>query len=326
MTRSKTRLLVLCVVAACAVVLAFWMFPNSAPKGKAQSSLTAVLADSLSRIASACPGEMGVAVIVNDAETIAVNNQSVYPLMSVFKVHQALALCDDFDKKGLSLDTLLTINRSELDPNTWSPMMKDHPKSVMSLTARDLLRYTLTQSDNNASNLLFKRLVDVAKTDSFVATIIPRSSFRIAYTEEEMAADHDRAYANYTSPLGAAILMNRLFTEKLVSDGKQDFIKNTLKECETGTDRIVAPLLEEPGAVIAHKTGSGYVDENGVLVAHNDVAYICLPHNNISYTLAVFVKDFRGNEAQASRYIARVSAVVYSLLTQNLSYVCLDSQ
>ena len=141
-----------------------------------------------------------------------------------------------------------------------------------------------------------------------------------------MAVDHDRAYSNYTSPLGAAMLMNRLFTDKLVSDGKQDFIKNTLKECETGTDRIVAPLLEEPDAVIAHKTGSGYVDENGVLVAHNDVAYICLPHNNISYALAVFVKDFKGNEAQASRYIARASAVVYSLLTQNLSYACLDSQ
>lgn len=326
MTRSKTRLLVLCVVAACAVVVAFWMFPNSAPKGKAQSSLATILTDSLSRIASACPGEMGVAVIVNDAETITVNNRSVYPMMSVFKVHQALALCDDFDKSGLSLDTLMRINRSELDPNTWSPMMKDHPEPVLSLTVRDLLRYTLTQSDNNASNLLFKRLVDVAQTDSFVATIIPRPSFRIAYTEEEMAADHDRAYANYTSPLGAAILMNRLFTEKLVSDGMQDFIKNTLKECETGTDRIAAPLLEEPGAVIAHKTGSGYVDENGVLVAHNDVAYICLPHNNISYTLAVFVKDFKGNEAQASLYIARASAVVYSLLTQNLSYVCLDSQ
>lgn len=326
MTRSKTRLLVLCVAAACAVVVAFWMFPNSAPKGKAQSSLATILTDSLSRIASACPGEMGVAVIVNDAETITVNNRSVYPMMSVFKVHQALALCDDFDKRGLSLDTLIRINRSELDPKTWSPMMKDHPERILSLTIRDLLRYTLTQSDNNASNLLFKRLVDVAKTDSFVATIIPRPSFRIAYTEEEMAVDHDRAYSNYTSPLGAAMLMNRLFTDKLVSDGKQDFIKNTLKECETGTDRIVAPLLEEPDAVIAHKTGSGYVDENGVLVAHNDVAYICLPHNNISYALAVFVKDFKGNEAQASRYIARASAVVYSLLTQKLSYACLDSQ
>ena len=26
-------------------------------------------------------------------------------MMSVFKVHQALALCNDFDNKGISLDT-----------------------------------------------------------------------------------------------------------------------------------------------------------------------------------------------------------------------------
>ena len=53
----------------------------------------------------------------------------------------------------------------------------------------------------------------VAQTDSFIATLIPRSSFQIAYTEEEMSADHNKAYSNYTSPLGAAMLMNRLFTE-----------------------------------------------------------------------------------------------------------------
>ena len=38
--------------------------------------------------------------------------------------------------------------------------------------------------------------------------------------------------------------------------------------------------------------------------------------NNISYTLAVFVKDFKGNESQASQYVAHISAVVYSLLMQ----------
>ncbi len=94
---------------------------------------------------------------------------------------------------------------------------------------------------------------------------------------------------------------------------KQDFIKNALKECKTGIDRIVAPLLDKEGVVIAHKTGSGYVNENGILAAQNDVAYICLP-NKVCYTLAVFVKDFKGNEPQASQFVAHISAVVYSLL------------
>lgn len=157
---------------------------------------------------------------------------------------------------------------------------------------------------------MFKNMLNTAQTDSFIAKLIPRSSFQIAYTEEEMSADHDKAYSNYTSPLGAAILMNRLFTESLISNEKQDFIKNTLTECKTGVDRIVAPLLDKEGVVIAHKTGSGYVNKNGILAAHNDVAFIRLP-NNKHYTLAVFVKDFKGNEKQAAKIIARISGTVF---------------
>ena len=62
------------------------------------------------------PGEIGVAVIINNTDTITVNNKSIYPMMSVFKVHQALAICDDFGHKGFSLDSLMTIHRDELDP------------------------------------------------------------------------------------------------------------------------------------------------------------------------------------------------------------------
>ena len=316
MAKSKNkRIAVLCTALVCIAVPAFLLFPKSPQKDSANPPLTDVLTDSISQIVSACPGEIGVAVIINNVDTVKVNNKSVYPMMSVFKVHQAIALCNDFDDKGLSLDTLITINREKLDPNTWSPMMKEHAEPVISLSVRELLRYTLTQSDNNASNLMFKDIVKVAQTDSFISTLIPRPSFQIAYTEEDMSADHNKAYSNYTSPLGAAILMNRLFTENLISEEKQTFIKNTLQECVTGTDRISAPLLDKEGVVIAHKTGSGYTNENGVLAAHNDVAYVRLP-NQVCYTLAVFVKDFKGNESQASQYVAHISAVVYSLLTK----------
>ena len=316
MAKSKNkRIAVLCTALVCIAVPAFLLFPKSTQKDSANPPLTDVLTDSISQIVSACPGEIGVAVIINNVDTVKVNNKSVYPMMSVFKVHQAIALCNDFDDKGLSLDTLITINRDKLDPNTWSPMMKEHAEPVISLSVRELLRYTLTQSDNNASNLMFKDIVKVAQTDSFISTLIPRSSFQIAYTEEDMSADLNKAYSNYTSPLGAAILMNRLFTKNLISEEKQTFIKNTLQECVTGTDRISAPLLDKEGVVIAHKTGSGYTNENGVLAAHNDVAYVRLP-NQVCYTLAVFVKDFKGNESQASQYVAHISAVVYSILTK----------
>lgn len=288
------------------------LFISCKPHG--ERPYTAALTDTIAKITSEYPAEIGVALIVNGTDTVAVNDSSIYPMMSVFKVHQALAICRDFDRKGISLDTVLTITRSELDPHTWSPMMKEHTDTVFTLPVSGLLRYTLTKSDNNASNLMFKALVGTAATDSFIATVIPRPAFQIAWSEEDMSADHSRAYANRTSPLGAAILMERIFTDSLVSAGKQAFIRNTLKECMTGTDRIAAGLPEGEGITIAHKTGSGYINADGILAAHNDVAYIALP-NGTHYTLAVFVKDFKGNEKQPAEAIERISAAVYTALT-----------
>lgn len=282
------------------------------PAGSA-AAMAECLTDSLRKAMAEYPGEIGVALIIDGRHTVTLNDDCVYPMMSVFKVHQALAVCHRLDRRSISLDTILYIRRDSLDPDTWSPMLKEHPEAVLKMPVRELLRYTLTLSDNNASNLLFERIVPVAETDSFIATLIPRPTFRIAYTEHDMAADHAKAYANCTSPLGAALLMERLFTDSLVSREKQEFVAQTLGQCATGTDRIVAPLTGERGVRIAHKTGSGYTNAQGVLAAHNDVARVSLPGGH-SYTLAVFVKDFHGNEEQASQAIARISAIVYAQL------------
>ena len=52
------------------------------------------------------------------------------------------------------------------------------------------------------------------------------------------------------------------------------------------------------------------------------MAYISLP-NDTHYTLAVFVKDFKGNEKHAAKAIERISAAVYAALTtNNYSGIC----
>ncbi len=145
--KQNKQIVVWCITLICSFILVISLFHKLTTKDSANPPLTDVLADSISQIVSACPGEIGVALIINNTDTVMVNNKSIYPMMSVFKVHQALALCNDFDKKGITLDTLVIINREKLDPNTWSPMMKDYSASVISLTVRDLLRYTLIQSD-----------------------------------------------------------------------------------------------------------------------------------------------------------------------------------
>ncbi len=58
--------------------------------------------------------EIGIAVIIDGKDTVTVNNDIQYPLMSVFKFHQAVALADYMDKKRLPLGTLLSIKKSDL--------------------------------------------------------------------------------------------------------------------------------------------------------------------------------------------------------------------
>ena len=60
--------------------------------------------------------EIGIAVIIDGKDTVTVNNDIHYPLMSVFKFHQAVALADYMDKKKLPLGTLLSIKKSDLKP------------------------------------------------------------------------------------------------------------------------------------------------------------------------------------------------------------------
>lgn len=258
------------------------------------------------------PGEIGVALITSEGDTVAVNNECKYPMMSVFKLHQAVALC----RADVPLDSVVVMARTELNPDTWSPMLRDHAEDTLRVSVRELMRYTLMQSDNNASNVMFDRLLGVEATDSVIATIIPRDGFRIVYREADMGEEHARAYANRTSPLSAACLMYRLFADSLMAENRQEFLRATLLDCRTGTDRIAAPLADVDGLSPAHKTGSGFRDGD-VLSACNDVAFIRLPDGR-GYALAVFVKDFRGDEAQASRVIAGVSAAVYKHLMKNI--------
>ena len=153
----------------------------------------------------------------------------------------------------------------------------------------------------------------IAETDSVVQTIIPGMEFKIEFTESEMQRDHGRSYSNRTSPLAYAALVNRVFTDNVVSREKQNFIKQCMADCNTGMERIAAPLAKHPEVSFAHRTGSGYVNERGEVIAVNDGGYVSLPSGR-NYSIAVFVKDYAGDQEDAERLIACISETVYNHL------------
>lgn len=277
--------------------------------------IIAGLRDTLQALADSSRGTMGIALLTDRNDTVVINNSSRYPLMSVFKLHQAMALCHHLDSIGISPDTIVSISRGRLSADTWSPMLKDFHGDVITISVRDLMRYAITQSDNNASNYLFENILPVAATDSFIARLIPRDSFCLEVTEAEMKDNHNLCRENHSSPLGAALLIERLFTDSILTPASSAFLRAALGECRTGSDRIAAPLSGISGITVAHKTGSGFRDADGKLMAHNDVAFITLPGGR-HYTLAVLLTDFRGTDKEASEEIAAVSAAVSRALTE----------
>ncbi|MBO5194889.1 MAG: CfxA family class A broad-spectrum beta-lactamase, partial [Bacteroidales bacterium] len=73
------------------------------------------LVERLGEITEGKPGSFGVAVITDDADTIVFINSSCYPMMSMFKLHEAIAVCHVLDERRQELDSALTVRRSDLD-------------------------------------------------------------------------------------------------------------------------------------------------------------------------------------------------------------------
>lgn len=276
--------------------------------GELESMLLEIVEDKL--------GKIGIAVIIDSTDTIVVNNDSDYPLMSMFKLHEALAVCDKLDADSVGLDAMMTVNQENLNPDTWSPMFKKHSaEDSFSISVGRLIEYILVDSDNNASNLLFEKVVSVTETDSIMRSFVSDGNFALKYKESEMQADHGLAYENRSSPLAYSVLVNKLFTDSIVSPEKQNYIKNAMEKCDTGMKRLAGPLVDKNGVRFAHRTGSGYVNSRGQIVAVNDGGYVILPSGK-EYAITVLVKDYAGTQEEAESVISEISETVYEFINE----------
>ena len=255
--------------------------------------------------------EIGIAVIIDGKDTVTVNNDIQYPLMSVFKFHQAVALADYMDKKRLPLGTLLSIKKSDLKPNTYSPLRDQFPQGGFEMSIADLLKYTLQQSDNNACDILFQYQGGVDAVNQYIHSL-GVTDCAIVCTENEMHQDESLCYQNWTTPLAAARLLEIFRKEALFPQEYKDFIYQTMTECQTGQDRLVAPLLDKK-VTIGHKTGTGDRNDKEQQVACNDIGFVLLPDGH-AYSIAVFVKDSAENNQENSKIIADISRIVYEYI------------
>lgn len=273
---------------------------ETAAKSELKKQLKAIVADKNAQV--------GIAVIFDGHETVTLNNGRRYPMMSVYKFHQALAVADYCQRKGISFDTPVYIAKSDLKPDTYSPLRDKYPDGNIFVTIGELLEYTLHLSDNNACDILFGMTGGPQATDAYIRNLGIRR-FAIKATEDEMHQDLRVCYTNWSTPLETARLIEMLVTRRLFDKEYQDFIIRAMVTCQTGLDRLSAPLTAT-NAVIGHKTGTGDRNDEGRLIGTNDAGFVRLP-NGKRYTIAVFVKDSAESAEATSKIIADISQAVF---------------
>lgn len=256
--------------------------------------------------------EIGIAVIIDGKDTVTVNNDIHYPLMSVFKFHQALALADFMGRQKQPLNTRLAISKCDLKPDTYSPLRDKYPGGGIEMSVAELLEYTLQLSDNNACDILFRYQGGTEAVDNYIHSL-GITDCAITATEDEMHQDISRCYQNWSTPLAAAELLELFRKKTLFEDEYKEFIYQTMVQCETGKDRLVAPLLNK-GITIGHKTGTGDRNAKGQQIGCNDIGFVLLPDGH-SYSIAVFVKDSEESDSENSKIIAEISRIVYEYVT-----------
>lgn len=170
--------------------------------------------------------EVGVAIIADGKDTVTVENNRRYPLMSVFKLHQALAVGDYCKRHQLSFDTLLTVDSTDLQPNTYSPLRDRYPHGGK-FSLKQLMEYTLHLSDNNACDILFKFTGGPTMTDRYIRSL-GVNDFSIQYTEDDMHRNLNLGYENWSTPLATAEVIEALLTRTLFNKPHQEFIKKPL--------------------------------------------------------------------------------------------------
>lgn len=249
---------------------------------------------------------IGVAVMCNGQKILAINNQHHYPLMSVFKFHLALAVLNHLDKNNLSLDTEIPVHKSDLLTNTYSPLRDKYLDGGFTITLRELLQYSISKSDNNACDILFRYVGGTKVVEQYIKNIgITNTS--ISVTEEIMHEKFENPYLNHTTPLAAVQLLELFLKKDLLSDIYQEFLENTMIETTTGTEKIKALL--PPEVIVGHKTGSSD-RKDGLKIGDNDIAFVRLP-NGKEYTIAIFIMDSLENDKTNASIIAQISKAVY---------------
>lgn len=294
--------------------------PKESPNFTAQE-----LQRRIAQAAAPYKANVGVSIYAQGQEICQLNGQKHFPMLSVYKLHQAIYVLHFLEQNNLALNSPIFISSDDLRKDTYSPLRDKHPQGNITLSLEELIKYSLLLSDNNACDILFAKFGVPQLTNKFMRQLGLKQT-KICWTEKDMHENISKCYDNYTTPTEAALLLDKILHSQIINPKLQTWLRNTLTQCQTGQDRIAAPLLNT-SAIIGHKTGTGDKNKYGQIIGTNDIGFVVLPDHNennlkVSYCLAIFIKDSQETSEKNAQLMAKISELAYKYFTQNKFKAC----
>lgn len=267
-----------------------------------------VLIDQLKSMIGKKRATVGVAMIFNGSELMTINNQYRYPMLGVVKFHQALAVLDHVAKSDQTLETEVFVKKAMLRPGTHSPLRDNYPAGDFVITLTDLLRYSLSQSDNIASDVLYDYIGGPKVVQNYVEKLGVKD-VSIELTEAQVEKDEMNLFHNWCKPSSAVLMMETFLQNDLFPRPYKLFLERAMIESPKSDNRLKA-LLPEKEVLVAHKSGSSGRNEYGIKMGDNDLGFVLLP-NGAHYSIAVFIMNSYETDESNAALIANISKAVY---------------
>lgn len=275
-------------------------------RSHAQNGIEA-LRQQLHAVVDTSKAHIGFAVMgIDFKDSLFINGHDHFPMQSVYKFPLAICILGKVDKGELKLDQTIHMSRAELDQETWSPMVDERPNQDINMSLRELLGYTVSKSDNNGCDALF-RLAGGTKVVNDYIHSIGIEGIAIVATEAEMHKDWNAQYTNWCEPAAMAQLLRGFYNGKVLSKSSRDLLMGMMTN-SVNDIRIKGQLPRK--VKVAHKTGTSGMNEKGLSGATNDVGIVTLPDGR-HVAIVAYVSDYRGDVAWGEHMIATLAKITW---------------
>ncbi len=234
-------------------------------------------------------------------------NDKKVPLLSVFKYFVTLSVLDKIEKEKLSLNDKILVKPNMVSKTTYSPMLKKY-KPPFKISVTDLMKFMMSESDNNATDILIDYVGGLQKVRENLS-LLGFSGVEIFADEKMMNEDIEAQYLNRARVLDVVKSIKTVRDGDFLSDGHKKFLDKVMVETTTGEDKIKAGLPKD--VVFGHKTGSSSRKPDGVKIADNDAGFVILPDGGTLY-IAVFVTESKMSDSENAALIAQIARIIYN--------------